>query len=226
MLLQITFCRPTGVHFLLLSCKTFTFFPALHVLHKLCLPNPKYFLSHPTFGPHPPNPRPCFGAPLQKNSLARSQSFDNQPYPNIQTKQKVPQLSVLYTIVELVAKLCCIANKLLVVVPHHTSHRCSSVAKLALSLCSITRTLDHSLSNWPSANLIASFVQPHRYLHHRSCKLLLASLISGARFARKNIFNQRAKTFPLYPEIVNQLRNKLLALRVCSEIILISDIHC
>jgi hypothetical protein len=131
MLLQITFCRPTGVHFSLLSCKTFTFFPALHVLHKLYLPKPKYFLSHPTSGPHPPNPRPCLGTPLQKNTLARSQSFDSPPYTHSNSKHNAPQLSVLYTIVKLVAKLCCIANKLLVVVPHHTSHKYSSVAKQA-----------------------------------------------------------------------------------------------
>ena len=131
MLLQNTFCRPTGVHSALLSCKTFTFFPVLHVLHKLYLPKPNFFLSYPTFGPHPPNPRPCFGTPLQKNSLARSQSFDSQPYTHSYSKHNAPQLSVLYTIVKLVAKLCCIANKLLVVVPHHTSHKCSSVAKQA-----------------------------------------------------------------------------------------------
>lgn len=130
-LLQNTFSKPTGVHFQLFFCKTFTFFWQLYLFHKLHLPNPTNTLSHPTSGPHPPNPRPCLGTPLQNILLARSQSFDSQPYTHSNSKHNAPQLSVLYTIVKLVAKLCCIANKLLVVVPHHTSHRCSSVAKQA-----------------------------------------------------------------------------------------------
>ena len=110
----------------------------MYLLHKLHLPYPKYLLSHPTFGPHPPSPRPCFGTPLQNILLARSQSFDSQPYTYSNSKHNAPQPSVLYTKVKLVAKLCCIANKLLVVVPHHTSHRCffgcqaSSLLSLAL----------------------------------------------------------------------------------------------
>ena len=106
MLLQNTFCRPTGVHSALFSCKTFTFFPVLHVLHKLYLPKSNLSLSHPASGPHPPNPRPCFGTPLQKILLARSQSFDSQPYTYSNSKHNAPQLLVLYTKVWCIVRVC------------------------------------------------------------------------------------------------------------------------
>lgn len=139
---------PRGYILNLFSAKLSPFFYAPHVSHKLCLPNPTNTLSHPTSGPHPPNPRPCFGAPLQNILLARSQSFDSQPYTHSHSKHNAPQLLVLYTIVKLVAKLCCIANKLLVVVPHHTSHKCFFGCQ-ASSLLSLALLTTSSLSSSP-----------------------------------------------------------------------------
>ena len=129
--------------------------------------------------------------------LLVSQSFDSHPYPLTNVKQTITIR--LTSSMNMVNVSLFESFRFMQSFPLHSRnrshfipHRCSSVAKQAHSLLSFTCTLEHSLSNCPSGNLIASFIQPHHVYHHVSCKLFLASLT----------FGQRGKPFPLYHFVI------------------------